>query len=228
MAFDNVSRDGFLTTRIDAVVNWARSNSLMPMPMGLSCCAIEMMAFADPKYDVARFGAEAMRFSPRQADLMIVAGWVSYKMAHTIRRIWDQMPDPKWCIAMGACASSGGMHRCYGVVQGCDNFLPVDVYIPGCPPRPESVLHALMDIQEKIRNTYSLADDYAKGGVTDRVAVAMPRVVSDLGLRDASPVTLHIDQIQDERMGGAGLVSAPRRSARAVVASDGSAPVLHP
>ena len=228
MAFDNVSRDGFLTTRIDAVVNWARSNSLMPMPMGLSCCAIEMMAFADPKYDVARFGAEAMRFSPRQADLMIVAGWVSYKMAHTIRRIWDQMPDPKWCIAMGACASSGGMHRCYGVVQGCDNFLPVDVYIPGCPPRPESVLHALMDIQEKIRNTYSVADDYAKGGLIDRVAVSPPRVMSDLGLRDASPVTLHVDQIQDERMGESGLVSAPGRSARAVVASDGTAPVLHP
>jgi NADH-quinone oxidoreductase subunit B len=161
MGLDNVFKEGYMTTRVDAVVNWARSNSLMPMPMGLSCCAIEMMAFAAPKYDVARFGSEAMRFSPRQADLMIVAGWVSFKMAHTIRRIWDQMADPKWCIAMGACASTGGMHRCYGVVQGVDNFLPVDVYISGCPPRPEAVIHALMDIQEKIRNTYSLTEDYA-------------------------------------------------------------------
>jgi NADH-quinone oxidoreductase subunit B len=94
---------------------------------------------------------------------MIVAGWVSYKMAHAIRRVWDQMADPKWCVAMGACASTGGMHRCYGVVQGCDNFLPVDVYISGCPPRPESVLHALMDIQEKVRNEYSVVQDYTAG-----------------------------------------------------------------
>jgi NADH-quinone oxidoreductase subunit B len=154
---------GFFTTRVDAVLNWARSNSLMPMPMGLACCAIEMMAFAGPKYDAARFGSEAMRFSPRQADLMIVAGWCSYKMSHAIRRVWDQMADPKWCVAMGACASTGGMHRCYGVVQGVDNFLPVDVYISGCPPRPEAVLHALMDIQEKIRNEYSVVQDYAEG-----------------------------------------------------------------
>ena len=150
---------GFLTTTVDSVVNWARSNSLMPMPMGLACCAIEMMGFAGPKYDAARFGSEAMRFSPRQADLMIVAGWTSHKMAHTVRRIWDQMAGPKWCIAQGACASTGGMHRCYGVVQGIDNFMPVDVYIPGCPPRPEAILHALMDIQEKIRNEQSVAND---------------------------------------------------------------------
>ena len=154
---------GFFTTRVDAVLNWARSNSLMPMPMGLACCAIEMMGFAGPKYDSARFGSEAMRFSPRQADLMIVAGWCSYKMSHAIRRVWDQMADPKWCIAMGACASTGGMHRCYGVVQGVDNFLPVDVYISGCPPRPEAVLHALLDIQEKIRNEYSVVKDYSHG-----------------------------------------------------------------
>lgn len=163
MASNSALNEGFLTTRVDAVLNWARSNSLMPMPMGLACCAIEMMAFAGPKYDAARFGSEAMRFSPRQADLMIVAGWVSYKMAHAIRRVWDQMADPKWCIAMGACASTGGMHRCYGVVQGCDNFLPVDVYVPGCPPRPEAVVHALMDIQEKIRNEYSIVQDYEEG-----------------------------------------------------------------
>src|SRR5690625_1648151 len=112
-----LEQQGYLTTTVDAVVGWARSNSIMPMPLGLSCCAIEMMATAGPRYDQGRFGAEAVRFSPRQADLMIVAGWVTYKMAHAIRRIWDQMSDPKWCIAMGACASTGGMHRCYGVVR---------------------------------------------------------------------------------------------------------------
>ena len=162
---------GFFTTRVDALLNWARSNSMMPMPMGLACCAIEMMGFAGPKYDAARFGSEAMRFSPRQADLMIVAGWCSYKMSHAIRRVWDQMADPKWCIAMGACASTGGMHRCYGVVQGIDNFLPVDVYIPGCPPRPEAVLHALMDVQEKVRNEYSVVQDYAEGPLVDRKTI---------------------------------------------------------
>lgn len=149
----------------------------MPMPMGLACCAIEMMGFAGPKYDAARFGSEAMRFSPRQADLMIVAGWCSYKMSHAIRRVWDQMGDPKWCVAMGACASTGGMHRCYGVVQGVDNFLPVDVYISGCPPRPESVLHALMDIQEKIRNEYSVVQDYTSGPASQRAPV-MPENTS--------------------------------------------------
>ena len=159
----NALKEGYLTTRVDVLANWARSNSLMPMPMGLACCAIEMMAFAGPRTDAARFGSEAMRFSPRQADVMIVAGWVSYKMSHAIRRVWDQMADPKWCIAMGACASTGGMHRCYGVVQGCDNFLPVDIYIPGCPPRPEAVAHAVMDIQEKIRNEYSITQDYQEG-----------------------------------------------------------------
>lgn len=225
MALQSLPRDGFLTTRVDALVNWARSNSLMPMPMGLACCAIEMMAFADPKYDVARFGAEAMRFSPRQADLMIVAGWVSYKMAHTIRRIWDQMPDPKWCIAMGACASSGGMHRCYGVVQGCDNFLPVDVYIPGCPPRPEAVLHALMDIQEKIRNQYSVADDYVAGRLPGAVPpVGAPRVVTDLGLRDASPVTLHLDQIHHDPMGVPVLLDANGRHRGD--GGDGASPIV--
>jgi len=179
------SEGGYLTTGVDAVVNWARSNSLMPMPLGLSCCAIEMMAFAGPKYDVARFGSEALRFSPRQADLMIVAGWVSYKMAHAIRRVWDQMADPKWCIAMGACASTGGMHRCYGVVQGVDNFLPVDVYIAGCPPRPEALLHALMDIQEKVRNQHSVADDTREKARTfpDRLVVPTPDLAGASGDR---------------------------------------------
>lgn len=191
MSDDILGGEGFLTTRVDAVVNWARSNSLMPMPMGLACCAIEMMAFAAPKYDVARFGSEAMRFSPRQADLMIVAGWVSYKMAHAVRRVWDQMADPKWCIAMGACASTGGMHRCYGVVQGCDNFLPVDIYIPGCPPRPEAVIHALMDIQENVRNRHSISTDMHRGKGAEEAVAVRPRVLTPSGDRQISPAVLY-------------------------------------
>ncbi|MDI6401145.1 NADH-quinone oxidoreductase subunit NuoB [Balneolaceae bacterium ANBcel3] len=160
MSFDQAMGDGFLTTKLDALIKWGRYNSVWPMPMGLACCAIEMMAFAGPKYDAARFGSEVFRFSPRQSDVMIVSGWVTYKMSHAIRRIWDQMPDPKWCIAMGACASTGGMHRCYGVVQGVDNFLPVDAYISGCPPRPESVINALIKIQDKIKAEQSLSLDH--------------------------------------------------------------------
>lgn len=148
-----LTQDGFITTTIDAVVGWARKSSVWPMPMGISCCAIEMIAAADPKYDIARFGSEVMRFTPRQCDLMIVAGTVTYKMAQVVRRIYDQMPDPKWVIAMGACTSSGGMYRSYNVVQGIDQFLPVDVYTAGCPPRPENLLNALITIQEKIGKT---------------------------------------------------------------------------
>jgi NADH-quinone oxidoreductase subunit B len=154
-----IAQNGYLTTTVDALTNWARANSLWPQPMGLACCAIEMMSFAGPKFDVSRFGSERFSFSPRQADVMIVAGWVSFKMSHAIKRVWDQMSDPKWCIAMGACASTGGMHRVYGVVQGVDNFLPVDIYIPGCPPRPEVVLQALMKIQEKVVKEHSVLQD---------------------------------------------------------------------
>lgn len=159
MGIETAMGEGYFTTKLDQLVNWSRANAMWPMPMGLACCAIEMMAFAGPKYDAARFGSEVMRFSPRQSDVMIVAGWCTYKMSHAIRRIWDQMPDPKWCIAMGACASTGGMHRCYGVVQGVDNFLPVDVYISGCPPRPESLLNALIQIQEKVKTEHSVLLD---------------------------------------------------------------------
>lgn len=148
-----LTSDGFITTTIDAVIAWARKNSVWPMPMGISCCAIEMMAVADPKYDLARFGSEVMRFSPRQSDLMIVAGTVTYKMAKVVRKIYDQMPDPKWVIAMGACTSTGGMYRTYSVVQGIDQFLPVDVYTAGCPPRPENLINALMEIQDIISKT---------------------------------------------------------------------------
>src|SRR5687767_2578881 len=139
-----------VVTRLDAALNWFRKHSLWPMPMGLACCAIELMAAGASRFDIARFGAEVMRFSPRQSDVMIVAGTVTYKMALAVKRIWDQMPEPKWCIAMGACASSGGMYRSYAVLQGIDQLLPVDVYISGCPPRPEALLEGLMRLQQKI------------------------------------------------------------------------------
>jgi NADH-quinone oxidoreductase subunit B len=123
------------------------------MPLGISCCGIEMMAVGGPKYDIARFGSEVMRFTPRQCDLMIVAGTVTYKMSHVVKKIYDQMPDPKWVIAMGVCTSTGGMYRSYSVVQGIDHFLPVDIYLAGCPPRPDNLLNALMLIQDKIKHT---------------------------------------------------------------------------
>jgi NADH-quinone oxidoreductase subunit B len=143
----------FLTTRLDAAVNWARVNSLWPMPFGTACCAIEMMASAASRYDLARFGMERMSFSPRQADLLICAGRVPYKMAFVLRRIWEQMPQPKWSISMGACASTGGVFDVYSMVQGIDTIIPVDVYVPGCPPRPEGLMYGILMIQEKIRRS---------------------------------------------------------------------------
>ncbi len=147
---EQIARDGFVTTRVESLITWAQKNSMWPMPMGISCCAIEMMAFGGPRSDSARFGSERFSFSPRQADLMIVAGTVTYKMAWVVKKVWDQMPDPKWCIAMGVCTSTGGMFRSYPVVQGIDQFLPVDAYVSGCPPRPEALIKALMYIQDKV------------------------------------------------------------------------------
>jgi NADH-quinone oxidoreductase subunit B len=139
-----------VVTRVDAALNWFRKNSLWPMPMGLACCAIELMAAGASRFDISRFGSEVMRFSPRQSDVMIVAGTVTYKMALALKRIYDQMSEPKWVIAMGACASTGGMYRSYAVLQGVDNIVPVDVYVAGCPPRPEALLDALIKLQKKI------------------------------------------------------------------------------
>jgi NADH-quinone oxidoreductase subunit B len=133
------------------VVNWARRSSIWPATFGLACCAIEMMATGASKYDLARFGSEVFRASPRQADLMIVSGRVSRKMAPVLRKIYDQMPDPKWVISMGACASCGGVFNTYTIVQGVDQIVPVDVYVPGCPPRPEQLIHGIMLLQEKIK-----------------------------------------------------------------------------
>jgi len=174
-----IPENTFVTQR-DAVVNWCRKYSLWPMPFGTACCAIELMAAGASRFDIARFGAEVMRFSPRQCDLMIVAGRVAMKMMPVLQRIWLQMPEPKWCISMGACASTGGIFDTYAVVQGIDRFIPVDVYIPGCPPRPEQILRSLMDLQSKIQ----------KGG-TMSGAVGLPEMLErekNIELLDNAPL----------------------------------------
>jgi NADH-quinone oxidoreductase subunit B len=148
--YDSKIEGDVIHTRLDVALNWFRKNSLWPMPMGLACCAIELMAAGASRYDISRFGSEVMRFSPRQSDVMIVAGTVVYKMALAVKRIYDQMAEPKWVIAMGACASTGGMYRSYSVLQGVDRVIPVDVYVAGCPPRPEALLDALIKLQKKV------------------------------------------------------------------------------
>jgi NADH-quinone oxidoreductase subunit B len=141
--------DSIVTTKLDTAINWARSYSMWPMAFGTACCGIEFMSVAAARYDISRFGAEVVRFSPRQADLLIVAGTISYKQAPVLKKIWDQMCEPKWVISMGACACSGGFYDNYTTLQGIDEIIPVDEYIAGCPPRPEAVLDAIMRIQEK-------------------------------------------------------------------------------
>jgi len=141
---------GIILTRIDDVVRWARKNSLWPLPFGTACCAIEFMGVVSAQFDISRFGAELVRFSPRQADLMLVAGTINYKLAPAMKRIYDQMPEPKYVISMGACACSGGFYDNYATVQGIEQIIPVDVFIPGCPPRPDAILDALIKMQERI------------------------------------------------------------------------------
>ena len=159
--------DGGMTVTgpLDQLMAWARKNSLWPMPLGLSCCAIEMMSTIGPRFDLSRFGMEVARFSPRQSDVMIVAGTLTWKMASVARRIYDQMPNPKYVISMGVCASSGGLYRNYAVVQGVDRLIPVDVYTMGCPPRPDTLINALLTLQKKIDAGTTWADGNPKPAV---------------------------------------------------------------
>ena len=213
MGLEEKLPDGIITTKLEEVVNWSRQNSTWPLLFGLACCAIEMIAAGTARHDIARYGSELFRASPRQADLMIVSGRVSNKMAPVVKRLYDQMAEPKWVIAMGACASSGGMYRTYSVVQGIDEFVPVDFYISGCPPRPDSVINVLMKLQEKIdRDTsYNLEFEAPESGA--------PKPLAEKaylgGRRHGPPVALATD---DEHFGTQG---PQRRLARGIKPPEG-------
>jgi len=164
-AAERLGEEGFVTTKLESALNWCRKNSLWPMPFGTACCAIEFMGVVSSYYDLARFGAEVIRFSPRQADLLIVAGTISMKMSPVMKRIYEQMLEPKWVLSMGVCASSGGFYDNYCTLQGIDTVIPVDVYVPGCPPRPEALLDGLLKIQQKIVREGSAAHRLHATGV---------------------------------------------------------------
>ena len=172
----NKFEKNFLISTVDYVFNWARKSAIWPMTFGLACCAIEMIASSTARFDIARFGSEVFRPSPRQSDLMIVAGTVTLKMAPVVKRIWDQMPDPKWCISMGACSSVGGPFNTYAVLQGVDKIVPTDVYVIGCPPRPENLFYALLKLQDKI-DQMSLAKKPTEVRLTEDMAERFKRQV---------------------------------------------------
>ena len=162
LGYDGKTEGNVVITTMEALINWCRKYSLWPMPMGLACCAIELMGTGASRYDNARFGAVVMRFSPRQSDVMIVAGTVTYKQAQVVKRIYEQMPEPKWVIAMGACACSGGMFRSYSVLQGVDKIIPVNLYLAGCPVRPEALLDGLMQLQHDVMQEPVLRKQFRK------------------------------------------------------------------
>jgi NADH-quinone oxidoreductase subunit B len=189
MGLEEKLPNGILLTSVEKLVNWSRKSSLWPATFGLACCAIEMMASGSARYDLARFGMEVFRASPRQADLMIVAGRVSQKMAPVLRQIYDQMPEPKWVLSMGVCASSGGMFNNYAIVQGVDHIVPVDMYLPGCPPRPEMLIDAILKLHEKIQHeplgakrALAIEAANAQAGETPRYGVTPSSYRFDKGL----------------------------------------------
>jgi NADH-quinone oxidoreductase subunit B len=191
---------------MDFLINWSRRNSLWPMPFGTACCAIEMMASAASKYDLARFGMERMSFSPRQADMLICAGRVAYKMAPVLRKVWDQMPQPKWCISMGACASSGGVFDAYSMVQGIDTIIPVDVYVPGCPPRPEWLIYGILLLQEKIKGE-TLANEALRS--EDPLRAGKPNLSPEVIEEIAGPFGNSTQQNRVSGLVGTGALARP-------------------
>jgi NADH-quinone oxidoreductase subunit B len=183
MGIEEKLPSGVLLTSVEKLAGYVRKNSLWPATFGLACCAIEMMSSGGARYDLARFGMEVFRASPRQADLMIVAGRVSQKMAPVLRQIYDQMPNPKWVIAMGVCASSGGMFNNYAIVQGVDHIVPVDMYLPGCPPRPEMLIDAILGLHEQIQDTKLGKQRQVQMLEQERIALTAPTLRQQLGLR---------------------------------------------
>ncbi|MCC8926290.1 NADH-quinone oxidoreductase subunit B [Rhodococcus sp. BGS-1C] len=182
MGLEEKLPSGFLLTTVEGLAGYVRKGSLWPATFGLACCAIEMMATTSGRFDIARFGMEAFRASPRQADLMIVAGRVSQKMAPVLRQIYDQMAEPKWVLAMGVCASSGGMFNNYAIVQGVDHVVPVDIYLPGCPPRPEMLLNAIMMLHEKIQEMPLGADREKVARAAEAAAMDIRPTIEAKGL----------------------------------------------